>query len=271
MLHRKRVARCAFTLIELLVVVAILALLASLLLPALGEARAAAKRVTCASNLGQIGAAIHTYAAEQRGFVPRGPESIGPFDFSSNQMATNQLWIGDGSPAFPALHPHEYTGLGRLLTATGPQPQMYFCPADENHLPAAEAPRIGTDADAYGSYLYRQLDFLPPEAAHGMLDQMGRNQVGDVLIRVEALALDTNSMGEGPYNQVNHEARRANVLFRDGSVRNFRNVDHCLALPPAAFADVANLPAAMDQLLANADYAYYAGLPQRAPRLNDPP
>jgi prepilin-type N-terminal cleavage/methylation domain-containing protein len=271
MLVQKPVRRGGFTLIELLVVVAVVALLVSLLLPALGAARSAAKRAICGSNLGQLGMAIHSYAADSGGFVPRGPAPLGPFDFSSDQMATNQLWIGNGSPEFPALHPHAETGLGRLLRTTCPQPRVYFCPADENHLAAAEVPRIGTDADAYGSYLYRQLDQLPPDAGHGLLDQMGSNRVGDVLVRVEALALDTNSLGPGPYYQTNHGAQRVNILFRDGAVRNFANIGNCLAIPPEAFDDLANLPAALDQLLTNADYAYRTGLPQQAPRINSQP
>ena len=67
----------AFTLVELLVVVGIIAVLVSMLLPALNKAKEAASQVQCQSNLKQIGLAIISYAQNNRGYPPPAEDAVG--------------------------------------------------------------------------------------------------------------------------------------------------------------------------------------------------
>jgi prepilin-type N-terminal cleavage/methylation domain-containing protein/prepilin-type processing-associated H-X9-DG protein len=117
-----------FTLVELLVVIGIIAVLMSILLPALNRAREAAKAVTCASNLKQIGMAFAMYVNDNNGYTP---------NFISNPSPDAQV------PASGSTEMHWSGALRRYLASipryggvTGMEEQkatVYFCPSAKSN------------------------------------------------------------------------------------------------------------------------------------------
>ena len=105
--HRSRRARRGFTLIELLVVIAIIAILIALLLPAVQQAREAARRTECKNNLKQIGIALHNYHDVHNvfppGYIARNVASTDPAaveDGSGFAWGTMILPMMDQSPLY---------------------------------------------------------------------------------------------------------------------------------------------------------------------------
>lgn len=128
----KQPQRRAFTLIELLVVIAIIAILVALLLPAIQQAREAARRTQCRNSLKQWGIALHNYH-ETHSALPMGKNRLIHWTFRS--MLLPQL---DQAPLYDSIdfsyRPHCFqyvTTAGNKNPADDHVP-VYFCPSDPN-------------------------------------------------------------------------------------------------------------------------------------------
>jgi prepilin-type N-terminal cleavage/methylation domain-containing protein/prepilin-type processing-associated H-X9-DG protein len=231
-----KISRRAFTLIELLVTLAIIAILAALLLPALASGKAQGRRVACISNQRQMGIAIQCYAQDNSGNIPYGPKAppfVSAMDFyTSTGAPTSLLSLGSGTPLGQPV------GLGLLLPQyLCDEPKVLFCPGSDQPVDAdAELALVGV-GQAQGSYYYRHggntnlfdaYGVAPPPPEHIRLDNLGNNRNG---LPIRALVIDTQFLSTAPgavygvVTSTHHQQQIVNILFSDGHAKTQQNAD----------------------------------------------
>ena len=213
--------RPAFTLVELLVVIGIIALLISILLPALGRARESAYRIKCGSNLHAIGQGFATYISNNHGVLP-------PSNYYQHLSIS-----ADGSTQLPATPTYGYVhwsalvfgnhdgaykqGYGYEASAaapTGYDPifgstdgwQMFQCPAlDKGGLPPANTYAANRDG-------------LANEAGPNVLDQQAPRLAYTANEALCPRSRLTANLGGTPVPTPQHFVRAARVRNAAGTI-----------------------------------------------------
>ena len=211
--HMHSTSRRAFTLIELLVVITIIAILAAMLLPAIGMIRESSRSVTCKNSLRQFGVAELSYSNDWDGFTVVGSA------WNSSSTAT-MSWYGNRTFASYLEIPTQAVwdwprsvmcSKGRTVLVGGGQSilrtdGMLFLPA-----PTATV-NYGSWGDANLWCQYTLSQYATPSQTIRMLDSLdwnaGRNSLGTYTDESQPSSVKTATRHLGS----------ANVLFADGHV-----------------------------------------------------
>jgi prepilin-type N-terminal cleavage/methylation domain-containing protein/prepilin-type processing-associated H-X9-DG protein len=129
-----------FTLVELLVVIGIIALLISILLPALTRARESAVQLSCASNMRQMGMLLSLYTNDNKGLYP-----LGKIDGSQYSWGSPYAW---GDSTWMWVLAEEYKGGVNLFDCPG-SPDVEPIPAADNNNEPQPYPWMGRSPRTY--------------------------------------------------------------------------------------------------------------------------
>ena len=202
-----RSTKNAFTLIELLVVIAVIAILAAILLPALGRAKIQAQRTACLSNLKQIGTGMRLWADD---YENRFPWNVDPSEGGAKPGGTNYAYVD-----------RQFSVASKELVST----KILLCPNDaQRRVPASDFTTIARTNISYA------LGIEADEKRPGNILAMDRN-----LFNFDFTGLDNNvncwvlSSGFSKVNAaywrpgVCHGANSGLVVLSDGSAHHYND------------------------------------------------
>jgi prepilin-type N-terminal cleavage/methylation domain-containing protein/prepilin-type processing-associated H-X9-DG protein len=206
--------RRGFTIHELIVVILIIVVLIAVLLPAIHTGHRGSRRVSCASNLRQIGVAFALYGKDNRGAFPRTRASAGPQRIPTwgTGAAATQPFALDGPAANDVT-----ASFFLLLRTTKLSPKVFVCPASNQDCdPLAgdgTQPPLNRSnfTDVRHNLSYSFQNPYPSDsvvAATFLSSSYGSDY---------ALVADKNPGAAGG-NSINHDLTGQNVLFVDGHV-----------------------------------------------------
>jgi prepilin-type N-terminal cleavage/methylation domain-containing protein len=198
-----------FTLIELLVVVAIIAVLAALLLPALSRAKSKARSAQCVNNLRQWGLAYRQYADDNKDYLPRRGQGVKPLD----QIDRPEDWF-NALPPYLSLASYQQVFTNSQKLKAGAQ-SPFVCPA-------------ATDPGSNHFLPYAMNMNLCPWGNSGNSEA---TKFAEVVCPVQVVALadapgpySATFPSKNPYSPIARHSERLNILFLAGNVQSFAGV-----------------------------------------------
>ncbi len=222
-----------FTLIELLVVISIVALLISILLPAMSRARELSRQTVCASNLRQFGQAFIAYSEDFESWFPAKPSFQNPtadvLQLATVQHLASPQWGPNFAGMIRDVVERKYSRNDGNYPQYLPEPKIMLCPSDRgNNKPGQDALDVGDLWPVEAIDDYRKLPTSLPQQdnlrkshiSYFYVALFRTDDPGDFMMMADQSNRNDTAVGSltGLTNADNHGTRGMNFLFIDSHV-----------------------------------------------------